>query len=179
MTNDRRLMLLKVGAAVVVGLLVADRVVFTPLIAGWKKQGERIVELRKMVNEGRQVLSRQSAIQGRWDAMVKGDLVPDVAEAENDMVKAMARWARNSRVTFTGLNPQWRPQEGYETLECRASASGEQLAIARFLQELEKDPLAVRLEACEISAKDSQGRQLTLSARFSAVRIQDDGGPAR
>jgi hypothetical protein len=171
MTTERRLAWLKIGAAAVVGLLVADRVILTPMIGRWQTQGERIAEYRKKVQEGRHLLGREEAIRERWAAMVREDLPPDVAAAENELFQAVARWAGGSRVTFTGLNPQWHQQEGYEALECRASATGDQVAMARFLSALESDPLAVRMEACEISSRDAQGRQLTLNARFSALRL--------
>ena len=79
------------------------------------------------------------------------------------------------RITFTALNPQWHShEEGYATLECRASATGDQAGIARFLYELETDPLAVRLENCEIATSDKEGRRLVLAARFTALRLRED-----
>jgi len=111
-------------------------------------------------------------IRERWEEMQRRDLPEDGAEAENEVFKAVARWGRAGRITFTGLNPQWRvADDGYDTLECRASATGDQAGIAQFLEELETDPLAVRLENFEISAVDEQGRRLNLAVRFTALRI--------
>jgi Tfp pilus assembly protein PilO len=170
--NDRRLIWLKVAAAVTVGLLVLDQMVLTPAMVRWREQSDRLEVLRREVREGQALLAREAVIRERWDEMQRRDLPEDGAEAENEVFKAVARWGRAGRITFTGLNPQWRAYEdGYSTLECRASATGDQAGIAQFLEELETDPLAVRLETFEISAVDEQGRRLNLAARFTALRI--------
>ena len=89
-----------------------------------------------------------------------------------EVFKAVGRWGRDGRITFSALNPQWRTyEEGYATLECRANASGDQAGIARFLYEMERDPLPIRLESCEISANDKEGRRLSMALRFTAVRL--------
>jgi Tfp pilus assembly protein PilO len=172
---NRRLTWLEVATAVTVGLLVLDQVVIGPVVARWQEQSARLVVLRKEVQEGRALLAREANIRERWAEMQLRDLPGDGAEAENEVFKAVARWGRAGRITFTGLNPQWRTyDDGYATLECRASATGDQAGIARFLEELETDPLAVRLESFELSAIDDQGRRLNLAARFTALRIESN-----
>ena len=171
--TEPRLIGLKVVAALAVGLLVIDRVVITPGWTRWQEQSARLVALRKDVQEGRALFAREANIRERWDEMQHRDLPDDGAEAENEVFKAVARWGRAGRVTFTGLSPTWRSYDnGYVALECRASATGDQAGIARFLEELETDPLAVRLENFEISAVDEQGRRLNLAVRFTALRIE-------
>jgi hypothetical protein len=56
-------------------------------------------------------------------------------------------------------------------LDCQVNGSGDILSLARFLYELEKDPLALRIEDLEITARDDNGQQLTLSARFSGLKL--------
>jgi hypothetical protein len=36
---------------------------------------------------------------------------------------------------------------------------------------MENDPLPIRLETCEISANDKEGRRLNVAVRFTAVRL--------
>ena len=72
---------------------------------------------------------------------------------------------------MTSLVPQWRDEDGYRTLDCRATVQGSLEAVARFLLELEKDPLAVRLERTALTTRNEQGRVLTLDTRFSALQL--------
>ena len=51
--------ILKIAAAMVVGLFLLDRMVISPATARWKEQGGRIATLREKVQRGRQLLERE------------------------------------------------------------------------------------------------------------------------
>lgn len=172
MKDKEREALLKIAAFACVGLLLLNWIVITPAINAWKSQSDRIEDLQKKVDRGTQLEERKNNIRARWSEMQRNDLPDDVSVAENDAFKAVGRWARDSKVTFTNLTPQWRNhEEGYDTLECRAAANGDQISLARFLYEMEVDPMPVALQECEITARDAQGQQLLMSVRFSFIRL--------
>lgn len=180
MPSKRRETLLKIGVGVVAGLFLLDRLVLTPSIAAWKSQGERLAALRVKVQRGHQLLEREKSLTGRWTEMLLTDLPDDPSAAENDVFKAVSRWGRDSRVNFTSLTPQWRVHDsGYDTFECRATAVGDQAALGRLIYEVESDPLAARVEDCEITTRDPKGGQLGLTLRFSFVRINEAGKAGR
>jgi hypothetical protein len=181
MRSDRREAVLKLAVGIVVGLFVIDRAVLSPAITHWKEQGERIASLSDKVKRGRQLIERENSIRARWADMERTDLPDDLSAAEADVFKAISRWARESRIGFTSLNPQWRPHEddGYDTYECRASAAGDQASIGRLIYEIETDALPARIEECEITSRDPQGKQLLLTARFSFIRISGAGRSKR
>lgn len=171
---------LKIGVGVVVGLFLLDRVVLSFAVESWKAQSARLGVLRAKVERGRQLVEREQSLRGRWAEMLRTDLNDDSSAAENDVFKALNRWARDSRVNFTSLTPQWRAHdEGYDTFECRATATGDQASLGRLIYEIETDPLPARVEDCELATRDAQGKQLTLSLRFSFVRIAESGRTGR
>ena len=118
MQNKRRETLLKIAVAAVVGLFLLDRVVLSPAIAHWKAQGERIASLREKVQRGRGLVERERSIRTRWAEMFRTDLADDSSSAESEVFKSIARWAQQSRVSFTSLSPDWRAHEGSDTYEC-------------------------------------------------------------
>jgi hypothetical protein len=180
MQSEQRLTILKIAAGAVVGLFLLDRMILSPAVAGWKAQTERLAELRQKVQRGRQLIEREKSLRDRWAEMQRTDLAEDGPAAENDVFKAIGRWARDSRVSFTSLTPQWRThEEGYDTFEFRASAAGEQRSVGRLLYEIETDALPARIEECELTGRDSQGQQVGLTLKFSFVRITDAGRSAR
>ena len=176
MQSKNRETLLKIGVGVVVGLFVLDRMVLGPALAGWKAQSERLAAVRLKVERGRQTVEREKSIRARWNEMLRTDLSEDHSQSENEVFKAIGRWASASRVSVTDLTPQWRPHEdgGYDTFECRATATGDQAALGRLLYEIESDALPMRIEKCELSTRDAKGQQLALAVHFSAVRINDE-----
>jgi len=171
---------LKIAVGTVVALFLFDRLILSTAIGSWKAQSARLDVLRAKVERGRQLVEREQSIRGRWAQMQTTDLNDESSTAENDVFKALNQWARESRVNFTSLTPQWRPHEdaGYDTFECRATAVGDQTSLGRLIYEIETDALPARVEECELTARDPQGKQLTLSLRFSFVRIAE-GIPAR
>ena len=92
--------------------------------------------------------------------------------AENEVLKAFDRWSQESRISVSSIKPQWkRTSDDFMTLECRADAFGSVSAITRFLYEVEKDPLALKVEAVEISARDNTGQQLSLGVQLSGLML--------
>lgn len=172
MTIKNRQQMLTIAAVVGVGLLLADKVLFTPLIAGWKDRSSRITELRKSVAQGESLIDRGDRIRERWDTMRTNTLPDDVSTAENQVLKAFERWSDESRISISGIKPQWkRTSEEYMTLECRADAFGSIHALTRFLHSLEKDPLALRVESVEITSRDESGQQLALAIQVSGLLL--------
>jgi len=177
MQDKRRELILKIVVGAVAGLFLLDLIILSPGIQRWKDQGDRIASLREKVTRGAQLMEREQSIRTRWDEMLRTDLADDLSAAENEAFKGINRWARESRISFTSLTPQWRThEEGYDTFECRASAAGDQASLGRLIYEIEADSLPVRLEECELTARDAQGKQLLLTAKFSFMRLTQAGG---
>jgi hypothetical protein len=85
-------------------------------------------------------------------------LPDDVSEAENEVLKAFERWSEDSHISISSIKPQWkRIGDDYVILECRADAFGGIEALSRFLYNVEKDPLALKVETVEISSRDDNG----------------------
>jgi hypothetical protein len=165
-----RQQLLLIVAGVIIGLYLADRLVLTPLTKVWKARSERITQLRKQVGEAEQILKRESSIRERWKQMEKGVLPVNNSVAEEQVLKAFETWSQASRVSILGITPQWRKDsDDYRTLECRVDASGDLGTLSRFLYEIERDPLGLRLQSVELSARDTRGQQLALGLQLSGV----------
>jgi hypothetical protein len=162
------LILAATGAA----LLIGDKLVITPLTASWQARSKQIAELTKQVSQGSLLVSRDSVIRDRWDKMRNSTLPEEVSAAENEVLRAFERWSQESRISISSIKPQWkRAGDDFMTLECRADAFGSIQAVTRFLYEVEKDPLALRVEAVEIAARDNDGQQLTVGLQVSGLQL--------
>ena len=94
------------------------------------------------------LIKRKSLLLGRWDRIQTNALPSNESLAESALLKSFYRWAQDSGVSIASTKLQWRESgEDYLTLECRADATGDIHAVTRFLYEMEKDPLAVKLES--------------------------------
>ena len=169
--NRQRLLVIVAGLGVL--LLVLDRIVFVPLTKNWQARSAEIVQLKKYVANGRGVLERAARTQGLWKEMESQALPKDQAQAEQDLISAFDRWGRASNIELGSIKPQWKRGQGdrHSLLECRVDATGSLATLARFLHEVERSPLALRVESIELSARDNNGQRLTLALLVSGLRL--------
>ncbi len=172
MNLDNRQQLLGIVAIAAVVLLAGDRLVLTPMIKLWKERSTQIAQLRKSVEQGTHLLERDKVIRERWETMRTNALSGEVSVAENQMLRAFDRWSQDSRIGINGIKPQWkRSSDDYATLECRVDASGGLPEITRFLYEIERDTLGLKLEIVEVTARDDRGQQLALALQVSGLQL--------
>ncbi len=165
--------LLTMAAIAVIVLLAGDKLVFTPLVQLWQERSARIQTLQKSLSNATVLLEREKAIREHWMEMETNALPANISTAESQVFKAVDRWVESSRISFTGLKPQWKQaDEEYQTLECQADGQGNMESVARFLYELERDSMAVKAEDVQITARDTAGQLLTLSVRVSGLQLK-------
>ena len=85
-----------------------------------------------------------------------------------DLVKE----SKDAGVNVSGLKPQWKrgsDRDEHQVLECRAEASGSLSSLSRFLYQVEKDPMAMKVDVVDLTTRDTEGRNLTLSLQVSGL----------
>jgi hypothetical protein len=173
--RQRFLIVLTIGAVV---LFAADKVVFGPLTKMWKARSVRIAELRRDVADGSLLLHREKSLRVHWDDIRTNALPDNTSLAEQQLLKAFDTWSQESRVSITGITPQWKHDaDDYMTLECRVDASGDLATLSRFIYDIENDPMALKFESVELSSRDTAGRELTMGIRVSGLVLTPDGQP--
>jgi Tfp pilus assembly protein PilO len=167
--KNRQKALLAIAAAGVC-ILLAESLIYAPLKDKWLARSKQITELKQSVSQGEQLVKRELYIHNRWERMRTNTLPNDISQAESGLLKAFDRWSRDSGISISSIKPQWKQnEEDYVTLECRADAAGNMQALSRFLYDVEKDPLALKMEVVEISSHDNDGQQLSLSLQISGL----------
>jgi hypothetical protein len=159
-------------AAIGVVLIVLDRVLFTPLTATWQAHTLEIARLQKSVTEGRGLIARAGQLDRTWNEMQANSLPKDPAQAEQDVISSFDRWGRGNNIELGSIRPQWkRGTDRYSLLECRVDATGTLSSLTHFLYELERSPLALKVESVELTARDDFGNKLTLGIIVSGLRL--------
>lgn len=165
-----RQQLLGLIAAGAVAFLAADRLLITPLSNSWKARSAKVGLLRQKIAEGRAEVQREGSLRDRWDQMRAHTLPNNTSQAEQQVLKAFDNWAQRSRLTLVSISPQWKHDaDEYMTLECRVEGAGSLDTVSRFLYGLEQDPMALKLQAVEITSRDNDGQQFALGLQVSAL----------
>lgn len=170
MQIKNRQQMLGLLAIAAVALFVGDKLLVSPLTNAWKVRARRIADLRKQVTEGKLLLQREASIRSRWGQMRSNTLPNNTSAAEQQLFKAIDAWAQESRVAIAAITPQWkREEDDFMTYQCRVEAAGNLGALSRFLYNLEKDPMALKLDSVELAAHDKEGQQITLAVQINGL----------
>jgi len=170
MEIKNRQQVLMIAAISMLGLLAADKLVYDNLAAVWNAKAKRIQQLRTQIAQGQRLLQREGSLRGRWAQMERNTLTNNTSAAEQQLFGAIDSWRQDSRVVINGATPQWRHDaDDYMTYQCRMDASGTLPTLSKFLYDIEKDPMALKLDSIEISARDKEGQQLVLALQISGL----------
>jgi hypothetical protein len=169
--NRQKLLLIAAGASV--ALLLLDRLLVSPLTKAWQSRRAEITRLQKSVTGGRSAIERGPRTRSLWAEMQAQALESDPAKAEQDLITAFDRWGRAGSVELGSIKPQWKrgATNRYSLLECRVDATGTLSALSRFLFEVERSPLALRVDSVELTARDDNGQRLSLGLLVSGLRL--------
>jgi Tfp pilus assembly protein PilO len=170
METKNREKILAIAAAACVALWLLNVLVITPMTNSWHRRSAQIASLRKSIAEGAMLIRRQDAVRGRWDSMRTNALSSNPTVAERQLFTAFDHWVGASGVTEGSFRPQLHEtDDNYSTLECRADVTGTPDTIAQFFYNMAKDTIGVKLESCELTSRDDNGRQLALGMDLSGL----------
>ena len=178
MNITNRQQFLGILTIIAVALWAGDRLVFKPLIQSWKDRSTRITEYKKSYQQGSQLLARDRAIREHWEHMRTNTVSSEQSIAEGQVLRAVDRWSQDSRISVTSVGTRLKQTaEDFATLECHVDGSGNLAALTRFLFEIEKDPLGVKVDSLELGAQDDRGSQLTLGLQVSGLQLNPPALP--
>jgi Tfp pilus assembly protein PilO len=162
---------LTVLTIVAVALLAIDKILSPPLMKLWHDRAARIKQLKEDVKEGVLLERGKDSIRSRWTRMQASTLTNNTTQAEQQLFTGLNRWSQMSGISINTVTPQWKQgsDPSYKTLECRVDASGSIEYITRFLYDLEKDPMALKLESVELTRSDNAGMVIALGVQISGL----------
>ena len=170
MNPQNRQKLLIILTLVVVGLYVADLLVFEPLAKWYSARNEKIATLRQQVKDGTRLQHRAAGLQSEWDNMRTNTLPTNGSLAEQQLLTAFDGWASESGAEITDILSQWKSDaDDYVTLNCRVEAGGNLNSLMQFLYSVKRGPMALKLDSLQLSSRDTTGQLFTLDLQLSGL----------
>lgn len=176
MKINNRQQLLLIVTIVAGALFAADKLMITPLTHVWTARRQEVTQLRKQVADGTSLIRRERAVRDHWDLMRTNTLPNNQSFAQEMVLKALETWSQESGTSLNGSTTQWKQDtDEYKTLACRVDASGSLWALSRFIYDIEKGPLGLKLESVELNSHDNTGQQLSLGLQISGLVLTPQG----
>ena len=154
------------------GFALVLNFILTPLGNWWSTRQTEIKTLRVKITDGNSLLKRETAIRSNWATKRANALPANTSLAEQQLLKSFTSWADDSGTQLTSIMPQWKNDStNYMTLGCRVEASGSMATLSKFIYEVERGPVALRLDTVELNSHDNLGQQLTLGLEVNGLAL--------
>lgn len=161
------LVMLTIAAA---ALFVGVNFIYEPLAQLWSARGVQIRQLQTKVRDGKLLVRRETGLRSQWGDMRANVLPISTAQAEQQLLAALDNWSHGSGAEITSIMPQWKSDTtNYMTLNCRVEASGTLGAVSQLIYDIEKGPMALKLDSVELSARDGTGQRLSLALQLNGL----------
>lgn len=168
--------ILIIMAMVCIAIFLGDKLILTPLGRIWSERSLRIGELKKSIEKGSILVDRRADVERRWKEIKDASLPDDPPTVEERILNRVHDWESQSGLTLNSLKPRWMPPDDEsKKLELGLTASGSLESIARFLFELESDPLSIRVEDIGLTSRDKRGTVLDMNLKFSSLILKERG----
>jgi len=166
-----RQQLLTILTLTVIGLLVLDKIVSPPLTKLWKGRADRITKLQNDVKHGEILRRNKESLRGRWAKIQAGTFPNDPTEAQQKLFSGLSHWMETSGISPDNIAPNWKPgaDASFKIVECRVDASGSIDQLSQFLYALETDPMALKVDSIEMTAKNASGSTIALGVQVSGL----------
>jgi hypothetical protein len=157
----------------VLGLLVADRFVLTPLFARSGEVNQAIDITDGSLQRAERLQKNAPRINDRWRAMQAAGLKAEVTEAESQALRSLNEWAREAGIALVSLQPDrveiQSKQKEFAQLTLRVSGTGSMRAISHYLWRVQTAAIPMRITNLELMSRAIGGDDLTLTLAVSTL----------
>ncbi len=172
MNIQNRQQMLIILTAVAAALLIGNSLVYEPLAKLWSAHVTEMRNLKDQVKEGNLLIKRADAVRGRWKDMRANALPANTSLAAQQVINALDNWSRASGAEVSSIMPQWKyDSTNYMTYNCHVQASGNMGTLSQFIYQIEKGPMALKLDSMDLSAHDDYGQNLQLDLQISGLAL--------
>jgi Tfp pilus assembly protein PilO len=172
MKTQNRQQFLLILTAIMAALLIGNSLIFNPLANQWSKRVDEIKKLKAQVNEGSQMIKNEARYHARWDSMRANALPANTSLAAQQVINALDNWSRASGAEVSSIMPQWKyDSTNYMTYNCHVQASGTIGTLSQFIYQIEKGPMALKLDSVDLTAHDEYGQNLQLDLQVSGLAL--------
>lgn len=171
MVLSKRERIILIAAVVVVGALLGDRFVFTPVT---DKLGQTEAQKRQLLarlNEAQNLFERRRLMERKWKTMLS-DGLQSAGEAESGIARALDDWSEEAGLTLSSVKPERvASNRGLREMTFTVAGRGSLYAVTRFLWEVETTSLPIKVKDMQLGSSSESGESMSLQLRLSALYL--------
>jgi len=159
----------------VVGALVGDKFVVTPLWNGLVQLESQKQQLQAQVTKAKNLFAQKEQMERKDKTLLTEGLRSD-AEAESSVARALDKWSADARLTLTSVKPdRVASDKGLKEMIFVAAGKGSLDAVAWFLYQVEISELPIKVKYMQLGSTSESGDSMSLELRLSTLYVASAG----
>lgn len=172
MTLSKREKYIAYATAAVLGLLLLDHTVLTPLMDQYGNLDTQIAAVRQKVDDAQDVIDRGERDDARWKKMASGSLLHDESSSESQILNAIRDWGQSAGVAMSSQKRERTEKQGdFVKLTYRATGTGRMSEVARFLWLIQNSSIPARISDLQLTSRKEGTDDLNISIGVSTVYL--------
>lgn len=157
-------------AGVVIGLLLFDYFIYTPITDRTAAIDADLEEVNDELTEASILFSRSAKLNREWAQLAGSNVPRSETEAESRVLNSAREWAQSAGLTLTQLKPdRTEDVENFKVRSFRAVATGQMEQVGRFLYSIEKGEIPIRISDLNIASKKEGQDDLTVTLTVTTI----------
>jgi len=174
---SKRERIIVLATILVVGALVGDRLVLSPVTGRWGELTGSRQQLRSQVVKAQGLLEQRKLIEQNHKTLFE-NLRPE-ADAESRVAEAIDQWSRDARLALSSVTPSRAVgDKGLKEMIFVIAGRGSLDAVAGFLCRAETSELPVKVKYMQLGSTSEAGDNLSLELRLSTLYVAADEKPS-
>jgi hypothetical protein len=130
---------------VVLGILLLDRIMITPLLERKAELNSRIEAAQGELDRANRVFSTSRLASRKWKELAGNSLKTDPSEAESQILNSVREWAQDAGMALPNITPERTKEKDFGKIVVRASGTGGISQVGHFLWRVQTAGIPVRI----------------------------------
>jgi hypothetical protein len=161
-----------IGAVALLGALVFDQLLLSPLLIRLQVADTDVAETQRLLSRAQQVFQNSTRARKRWNELAGTSLTTDASAAESQLLNRVRDWSQGADLSLSSLKPERTEREkDFQKATIRATGSGSMQQIARFLNSIHSADIPVRISDLQITSRKEGTDDLQLQIGIATIFV--------
>lgn len=171
MVLSKRERIILIITMIVVGALIADKIILGPVSDRLDAMKVQRDQLLAEVNEAQSLFERQRLLAPRYKTMLADGFRNDT-EAESRVLRALREWSDATSMTLSSVKPERVASDrGLKEMTFVVAGKGTLRSVAQFLYQIETAALPIKVKNMQLGLASEGTDSMSLQLRLSALYI--------
>lgn len=158
----------------VVGALIADRLIRAPIAARWGELQTQRQQALTQVAKAKNLLAEKQQRERKNKTLGTEEMRSD-AEAESRVAQALVKWSDDARLMLTSVKPdRMAGDKGLKEIVFVVAGKGSLDSVAWFLYQVETSELPLKVKYMQLGSTSESGDSMSMELRLSTLYVAAD-----